>query len=86
MCCASSLAPIINLGPGFHCRLFWVAPFLSRLFLLPGMGRLAVESTFGRELSDDSCACSDVWRTGDFSNLAADALELINDPGREMLI
>lgn len=78
----NSLAPIINLAGLSLPSLLGGSVLIETVFAWPGMGRLAVESTFGRDYPMILALVLMYGALVIFSNLAADMLELINDPRR----
>jgi len=78
----NSLAPIINLAGLSLPSLLGGSVLIETVFAWPGMGRLAVESTFGRDYPMILALVLMYGTLVIFSNLAADMLELINDPRR----
>ncbi len=78
----NSLAPIINLIGLSLPSLLGGSVLIETVFAWPGMGRLAVESTFGRDYPMILALVLMYGALVIFSNLAADMLELIIDPRR----
>jgi peptide/nickel transport system permease protein len=78
----NSLAPIINLAGLSLPSLLGGSVLIETVFAWPGMGRLAVESTFGRDYPMILALVLMYGALVIFSNLAADMLELITDPRR----
>ena len=78
----NSLAPIINLAGLSLPSLLGGSVLIETVFAWPGMGRLAVESTFGRDYPMILALVMMYGALVIFSNLAADALELMIDPRR----
>jgi peptide/nickel transport system permease protein len=78
----NSLAPIINLAGLSLPSLLGGSVLIETVFAWPGMGRLAVESTFGRDYPMILALVLMYGALVIFSNLAADVLELMTDPRR----
>lgn len=78
----NSLTPIINLAGLSLPSLLGGSVLIETVFAWPGMGRLAVESTFGRDYPMILALVMMYGALVIFSNLAADILELMTDPRR----
>jgi peptide/nickel transport system permease protein len=78
----NSLAPIISLAGLSLPSLLGGSVLIETVFAWPGMGRLAVESTFGRDYPMILALVMMYGGLVIFSNLAADILELLTDPRR----
>jgi peptide/nickel transport system permease protein len=78
----NSLAPIISLAGLSLPSLLGGSVLIETVFAWPGMGRLAVESTFGRDYPMILALVMMYGALVIFSNLAADILELLTDPRR----
>ncbi|MCC7528595.1 MAG: ABC transporter permease [Candidatus Melainabacteria bacterium] len=78
----NSLAPIINLAGLSLPSLLGGSVLIETVFAWPGMGRLAVESTFGRDYPMILALVLMYGALVIFSNLVADMLELMTDPRR----
>lgn len=76
----NSLAPIINLAGLSLPSLLGGSVLIETVFAWPGMGRLAVESTFGRDYPMILALVMMYGALVIFSNLASDILELMTDP------
>ena len=78
----NSLAPIINLAGLSLPSLLGGSVLIETVFAWPGMGRLAVESTFGRDYPMILALEMMYGGLVIVSNLAADIFELMTDPRR----
>lgn len=78
----NSFAPIINLAGLSLPSLLGGSVLIETVFAWPGMGRLAVESTFGRDYPMILALVMMYGALVIFSNLAADILELMTEPRR----
>lgn len=78
----NSLSPIISLAGLSLPSLLGGSVLVETVFAWPGMGRLAVEATFGRDYPMILALVMIYGSLVIFSNLAADILELLTDPRR----
>lgn len=78
----NSLTPVINLAGLSLPSLLGGSVLIETVFAWPGMGRLAVEATFGRDYPMILALVMMYGTLVILSNLAADLLELLTDPRR----